>query len=113
MRDILRDLPIQVLYVLVSIIWGIAKNLHEYQTTGKFRFGFFLAGCCISAFTGFMFASFATLIGVGDEARMLFAGMGGYMGTRSIDFIEQWIKQKTLDKINSTPAHLKSKKDSE
>jgi len=48
----------------------------------------------ISTFTGYMFASFGAVLGVSEQVRILFAGLGGYMGTRSIDFIEDYFKKK-------------------
>jgi len=48
----------------------------------------------ISMFTGYVFATFGGVIGVSEEVRTLFAALGGYMGTRTMEFVEEYFKMR-------------------
>lgn len=41
-----------------------------------------------------MFAVLWTAIGVSEQIRILLSGLGGYMWTRTMDFIEEYIRDK-------------------
>ena len=50
----------------------------------------------ISMFTGYVFATFGGVIGVSEEVRTLFAALGGYMGTRTMEFVEEYFKTRYI-----------------
>ena len=86
--------PVEVIYSVLAAAWGIARYMQTYIRTWQFQTSFFVATVFISIFSGLMFGKFAWVLGIEEEFWYIFAWMGGFMGTRALDFIEDFIKQK-------------------
>lgn len=86
----------ELVYTAVASAGGIAKYLNEYIKTDVFNWKFLIANIVVSGFSGYMFASFGLFLGLEIPVAYSLAGMGGFMGSRAIDFIEDFIRAKTI-----------------
>ena len=89
------QIPPEALYAGVASGGGIAKYMYEYMKTKKFDWKMFIAHTILSAFSGYMFASFASLLGVDASLKYSLSGLGGFMGVRAMDLLEDIIRSKT------------------
>lgn len=96
--------------MLLAAIGGIARYLHIYMQTGNFKIGFFIAHVFISAFSGYMFAEFALFIGIKETGLFLFAGIGGFLGTKALEVIENHIFSITNNDIKKAKEKDKTPK---
>ena len=78
-----------VAYVILAMVGGAARYAHLYLKSGKWSWLKALAHIFISGFSGFMFSQFGAWIGVSGDVLFLFAGLGGYMGPRALEIIEE------------------------
>lgn len=90
----------EIIYTATATAGGIAKYLHEYVKTGNFAFGMLLANIGISTFSGYMFASFSSFLGLESQIAYSMAGLGGFMGVRALNFIEDVLrKRNNVEKV--------------
>lgn len=101
------DTLTQVVYVGLAAAGGIARYLFSYIETGKFVFTIFCAHIFVSAFSGYMFAEFAVFLGVKETGLFLFAGIGGFMGTKALEIIEKYITTKSEKDFKADPPDKK------
>ena len=94
MVEFTEKITSEVLYVLVSAMGGVAKYLNEYLNGGKFHFGLFLANILLSAFSGLMFKLFGESIGLNQNILYMFAGIGGFMSSSSLNLIANILSRK-------------------
>ena len=90
----MSKVPIEILYSILASVGGAAKYLTEYLHNGIFNWKNFIAQLLVSGFSGLMFAKFGSIMGLSDQAGFVFAGLGGFIGTRALDFMEEFIKRK-------------------
>lgn len=86
--------PPEMLYVAIASAGGVAKYFNEYIKTSKFSKLMLAANMFVSGFSGFIFAKFSVALGLEPEMSYTMAGLGGFMGVRAIDFIEDVLKRR-------------------
>ena len=84
----------ELLYVLVSAMGGVAKYLNEYLAGGKFHWGLFVANIVLSGFSGLMFKLFGESIGLNHNILFMFAGVGGFMSSSSLNLLANVLTKK-------------------
>ena len=84
----------ELLYVLVSAMGGVAKYLNEYLVSGKFHLGLFIANIVLSGFSGLMFKLFGESIGLNHNILYMFAGVGGFMSSSSLNLLANILTKK-------------------
>ena len=87
-------IPGEFVYVILAISGGVSRYLSQYLNTGVFNWGFFIANVAISSFSGYMFAKFSTLLGIQSDASYIFAGVGGFLGTKALEFMGDQLTKK-------------------
>lgn len=92
--EIIKTIGSTGLVVLTAVTGGIAKYSKVYLETGEFIFGKFLANVIISGFAGLMFGYFGENLGVTQNIILMFAGVGGFMGYETINYIFNSITKK-------------------
>jgi fluoride ion exporter CrcB/FEX len=95
-----ENIPPEIMYVVTASIGGVAKYMHEYIKSKKFSIQMLLANIFVSAFSGYMFASFAVFLGMEQTVAYSMGGLGGFMGVRALDFIEDFIRHKTIKRYD-------------
>lgn len=90
----LNKFSLELFYVAVAAIGGIARYLQIYLETGEFKFGCFLAHTFVSAFSGVMFGEVGALLGLANVSLLALVGMGGYMGAETLKLIEKNLERK-------------------
>lgn len=86
--------PVAVLYTLLAVAGGVANYLSAYLRGGDFDLRHLLAHAFVSGFSGLMFAQFATFLGVTGEVQFMFAGIGGFLGTKAVDIVADRIMER-------------------
>jgi len=92
----------QIIYVGLAAAGGTARYLFQYIETGQFKFALLMAHVAVSAFSGYMFAEFAIYTGIKESGLFLFAGIGGFLGTKALEIVESYLK---MDKFDQHAAH--------
>ena len=85
-------LAIEILYVTVSALGGLAKYLNGYLRGKRFDLWKLLASMLVSAFSGVTCAHLALLIKPGWE--IIAASVGGFMGGEAMTFLATWLGKK-------------------
>lgn len=99
MLQYLTKFSLEFFYVAIAAIGGIARYFQLYLETGEFKFTRFLAHTFVSAFSGVMFGQVGgSLLGLENISLMAVVGMGGYMGSETLKFLE-----KKLERNENTP----------
>lgn len=94
----LTTFSLELFYVLIAAVGGMARYFQLYLETGEFKFTRFLAHTFVSAFSGVMFGQVGgSILGLENVSLMAVVGMGGYMGSETLKFIE-----KRLEKNENT-----------
>ena len=92
--DYIKHFSIELVYVTVAAVGGMARYLQKYLEEGDFRFRHMLAHLFVSAFSGYMFGEFGLWLGLEERSLFLLVGIGGYMGTESLKLIETVMKKR-------------------
>jgi hypothetical protein len=97
--DMFPKLPAEALYVVVAAVGGTARYLQHYLNEGNFTFRHFVAHIFVSAFSGYMFFSFAiNILGFDEKSMAIVAGLGGWLGVEAMKMMEAVLKKKLQDK---------------
>lgn len=103
MFDFINKIPVEVMYVTIAAIGGIARYLQNYLNDGKFAVRRFMASIVVSSFSGYMFYQFALhLLNIPDNMVGVFAGIGGWMGVEAMKVIDSLIVEKFFNKKSDT-----------
>jgi len=89
----------ELIYVATASAGGVAKYLNEYLKTKQFNKLVLLANTVVSGFSGYIFAKFSVALGLDIEMSFTMAGLGGFMGSRAIDFIEDILKRRNTPTV--------------
>ena len=93
--DYLKNLPIELLLVLLAISGGCARYLSAYTTGTPFKLSMFLASGAVAGFTGYIFAVFGASMALPQHMLFVMAGIGGFFGEQTMKFVlESVIKDK-------------------
>lgn len=86
---------LEVVLTLIAVFGGVAKHLSESAREKKpIRPGQLLIRVIVAAFCGWIFAHSAMLMTSEINFIAVCAGVGGYMGTDSIDMVIQYVKSR-------------------
>jgi hypothetical protein len=81
-----------LLYTMLAIAGGVAKQLNTYVETRQWHLGRFLASAISSGFSGYMAAQ--VMWQMAPKWAFIAAGIGGYMGGEAMDFLASLLKRK-------------------
>ena len=86
-------IPTEAVIVMIAAIGGLAKYMHEYMIAvhPKFVLSMLAANIITSGFSGFMFATLAEYMGLGERMIFVCAGLGGFASSATMDFIREMI----------------------
>lgn len=93
-----NNVPTEVVYTLLASAGGVARYLSEYLKHNKFSWTILIANVFISSFSGYMFAKFSTVLGIQSDVSYIFAGLGGFLGTRALEFMSDYVTSKMSKK---------------
>lgn len=92
--DDLKNIPLEIIYVSLAALGGVARYLQKYLDEGKFGWQHLIVHIVISAFSGFMFYQFAeNVLHISPSMVPVLAGMGGWMGVESLKVVEALVKK--------------------
>lgn len=94
----INKFALELVYVAVAAIGGIARYLQIYLETGEFKFKRFVAHTFVSAFSGVMFGEAGLFFGLENVSLFLLVGMGGYMGAETLKLIERNLEKRVKNK---------------
>lgn len=92
----MKELPVEVLYVVVAVVGGIARYLNSFILGQKFRFSIFVASAIVAGFSGCMFALLGQTMSLPTTMVHIMAGVGGFMGDQTLKFIMEYVTSKSL-----------------
>jgi len=90
----MRQFQLELIYIAIATVGGVARYLNSYQQTGKFVLGMFLASCFVSGFSGYMGALVMSSLDMPLQVVYIAAGIGGFMGEQALKFITDWLVKK-------------------
>jgi len=92
----IQRLPVEAVVVFISACGGIARYLNQYLTAAhpQFVIGMLFANIFVSAFSGFMAATLAESFGISEKLVYLSAGVGGFLGASTMDFVRSVIASR-------------------
>ena len=78
--DIFKNLPIEIMFVLIASFGGVARYLNGYANGVPFKLSVFIASAIVAGFSGWMFALFGKSMDFPHEMIYVMAGTGGFFG---------------------------------
>lgn len=92
-----KNIPVEILFVLLATFGGLARYLNGYTNGVPFKLGVFIASGVVAGFSGWMFALFGASMSLPQEMLFVMAGTGGFFGEQTLKFIMESIT-KTREK---------------
>ena len=89
-----RNLPVEVVFVILASVGGVARYLSNYIKGEKFRLSMLVSNFILSGFAGLMFSLFGSSLGLSTEILFVLSGVGGFMSTEALKFLAQKIKKE-------------------
>lgn len=86
----LKDVPVQVLYIVVATIGGMARYLNGYIGDKKFSFAVFMASAFMAGFSGLMFALVGDSLHLPNPMPHIMAGVGGFFGDQTMKLVLEY-----------------------
>lgn len=91
--DLLKHIPIEIVFVTLAAIGGVARYLSRFLDGEKFSLSMLVANLFVSGFSGLMFALFGRSMGMSVEVQWVLSGVGGFMSTEALKYIAKKIKK--------------------
>lgn len=92
--------PIEIFYVLMAVIGGVARYLNSYVQGERFNFAIFLASAFVSGFGGLMFAFLGQSMNMPQPMIYVMAGIGGFFSEQTLKLIFERVTNKSLSDLN-------------
>lgn len=92
--DFLKNLPLEVIVVILAIGGGVARYLNGYANGAPFKLSIFFASAFVAGFSGVMFYYFGVSLNLPVPFLAMMAGVGGFFGEQSLKFIMDNITKK-------------------
>jgi len=93
MSNMREKFPLELVFVAIAAMGGIARYLSLFLNGEKFRLSMFFANLIVSGFAGLMFALFGRSMAMSLEMQWVLSGVGGFMGTEAMKFLIAKIKK--------------------
>lgn len=85
-----KDIPIQVVYVLVAMVGGVARYLNSFVSGQKFSLTIFIASGFVAGFSGLMFALVGDSLHLPAPMSHIMAGVGGFFGDQTMKLVLEY-----------------------
>lgn len=86
--------PIEWFYIVLAAAGGASRYLQQYVNGQPFSISIFSANIVLSGFSGFMFAVFGQTMNLPPQMLYVLAGVGGFMGANTLEFLSALLKAK-------------------
>lgn len=83
----LKDIPVQVVYIVVASVGGLARYLNSYVGDKKFSLAVFVASGFVAGFSGLMFALVGDSLHLPNPMPYIMAGVGGFFGDQTMKLV--------------------------
>ena len=97
LKELLKTLPIEVIFVVIAMAGGCARYLNGYTNGGQFKFSIFIASGAVAGFSGYMFALLGISMNFPQPMLFMMAGIGGFFGEQSLKFTMEYVTHKKLN----------------
>lgn len=88
------NVPIEIIWVFVAMIGGVARYLNSYISGQRFKLSIFLASGVVAGFSGYMFAIAGDSLQLPQGIVHMMAGVGGFFGEQTMKFLLDYAKDK-------------------
>jgi len=95
--DLLKELPVEIFFVVLAIAGGVARYLNGYTSGIPFKLGVFIASAMAAGFSGYMFAVLGQTMNLPETMLFVMAGTGGFFGEQTMKLILEKVTKKTRD----------------
>jgi len=86
----LKDIPVQIIYVIIAIAGGVARYLNGYANGAPFKFSVFLASALSAGFSGMMFYYVGLSLSLPTPFLAMMAGTGGFFGEQTMKLVLEY-----------------------
>lgn len=86
----LKDIPVQVVYIVVASVGGLARYLNSYVGDKKFSLAVFVASGFVAGFSGLMFALVGDSLHLPKPMPHIMAGVGGFFGDQTMKLVLEY-----------------------
>lgn len=94
MYDFFDHIPLEVIYVTLAVIGGVARYFNGFINGEGFKFSVFCASAFVAGFSGYMFALLGDSLHLPSQMVHIMAGTGGFMGDQTLKFIMEYVSAK-------------------
>jgi len=88
--DHLKDIPVQILYVVMASVGGMARYLNDYARSKQFSLFVFIASAFVAGFSGLMFALVGDSLSLPNPMPYIMAGVGGFFGDQTMKLVLEY-----------------------
>ncbi len=99
----LKDVPVQVLYIFVASIGGMARYLNGYIGDKKFSIPVFMASAFMAGFSGLMFALVGDSLHLPAPMPHIMAGVGGFFGDQTLKLVMEFVSKNVKSAPEDRP----------
>lgn len=85
-----KDIPVQLLYVILATVGGAARYLNEYKNSKQFSLAIFVASSLAAGFSGLMFALVGDSLSLPNPMPHIMAGVGGFFGDQTMKLVLEY-----------------------
>lgn len=89
----LKELPAQLIYIILASVGGMARYLNEYKDKGKFSLALFCASAFMAGFSGLMFALVGDSLSLPNPMPHIMAGVGGFFGDQTMKLVLEYVSR--------------------
>lgn len=90
-------IPVEMIYVAIATVGGMARYLSNYTQNGSFSFKFFAASSFASGFSGWIFALLGLSLQMPNQLLYVMAGVGGFFGDQTMKLMLEYFQRKKLN----------------
>lgn len=101
--DHLKDIPVQVIYIVVASVGGMARYLNGYIGDKKFSVPILLASAFMAGFSGLMFALVGDSLHLPNPMPHIMAGVGGFFGDQTLKLVLEYVSRNVKSAPDNKP----------
>ena len=97
-KELLKTVPIEIIFVSVAIAGGCARYLNGFTNGIPFKLSIFIASGLVAGFSGYMFALLGISMQFPSPMLFMMAGTGGFFGEQTLKYIMEYVTNKSSNR---------------